>query len=82
MEAGAGLSIINQEMYNNNLSNYQLQPTDIQLRTYGGQPITVLGLLNVTVKYESQSAKLPLVVVMEKGSNLLGRNIGKTQQRI
>ncbi len=56
MEAGAGLSIINQETYNNNLRNYQLQPTDIQLRTYGGQPITVLGLLNVTVKYESQSA--------------------------
>ena len=74
IDTGAGLSLISQETYSTKFGYCQLQPTDIQLRTYGGQPIPVLGLLNVTVQYESQSAILPLLVVVGNGPNLLGRN--------
>ena len=43
-----------------------------QLLTYSGEPIPVVGQLEVEVGYEGQLAKLPLVVVEREGPSLFG----------
>ena len=42
--------------------------------TYSGEDLTVLGIADVSVTYESQNATLPLVIVKGQGSSLFGRN--------
>ena len=39
-----------------------------------GEPIPVLGVLQVSVQYQGQQATLPLQVVKGSGSSLFGRN--------
>ena len=51
-----------------------LQPSHTQLRTYSGEPIPVVGQLEVDVGYEGQVAKLPLLVVEGEGPSLFGRD--------
>ena len=53
-----------------------LSPEDskVQLRTYTGDHVQVLGTTEVEVRYENQSATLPLLIVAGEGPTLLGRN--------
>ena len=51
-----------------------LKPSEVQLLTYFGGPISVLGEVEVSVSYEDQQAHLPLVVVKGNGPSLFGRN--------
>ena len=74
VDTGAALSLISEETYSSKFSNLKLKPTDVQLRTYSGELISVLGSLNVNVEHESQTAVLPLLVVKGNGPSLLGRN--------
>ena len=74
VDTGAALSLISEGTYSSNFSGRRLQPTEVQLRTYSGERISVLGSLEVEVEYESQVATLPLLVVKGNGPCLLGRN--------
>ena len=74
VDTGAAFSIISENTYHNYFHATPLQPSDIVLRTYSGETITILGSLNVTVQYEAQSFILPLIVVQGDGPSLLGRN--------
>ena len=74
MTQGAAFSIISENTYHNYFHTTSLQPSDIVLRTYSGETITILGSLDVTVQYEAQSFILPLNVVQGDGPSFLGRN--------
>ena len=49
-------------------------PSSVRLHSYSGESIPVVGTVNVVVKYGTQTATLPLLVVKGAGTSLLGRN--------
>ena len=51
-----------------------LQQTDVNLRTYTGQPVSVLGQLLVKVQYDEAQETIPLQMVKGGGATLLGRD--------
>ena len=74
LDTGASVSLVSEETWKQQLKEIPLQDTDIKLRTYTGESITVLGQALVRVTYEKQEAQLPLLVVPGNGPSLLGRN--------
>ena len=52
----------------------ELQKTSVNLKTYTGQLIAVLGSALVPVEYNGQTLNLPLVVTQADGPLLLGRD--------
>ena len=48
--------------------------TSMKLYSYSGESVPVVGTVEVTVKYESQVATLPLIVVKGEGLSLLRQN--------
>ena len=78
LDTGAGVSIINELTMRTLVTDNptKLQPADhMELTSYTGQTIPVLGLLNVTTHYKGQSVQVPIVVVAGEMQNLLGRNL-------
>ena len=51
-----------------------LDKTEVQLQSYLGEPIPVLGSALVHTNYQNQTADLPLIVVKGNKHTLLGRN--------
>ena len=51
-----------------------LSPSQVRLRSYSGEPIPVVGGVEVNIVYKQQSARLLLLVVQGGGPSLLGRN--------
>ncbi|UYV71932.1 K02A2.6-like, partial [Cordylochernes scorpioides] len=49
-------------------------PLRVKLATYSGQPLQVLGTLDVPVQYQNSTQTLPLMVVGGEGPSLCGRN--------
>ncbi len=76
VDTGASLSIISEASYRYvwAATDKVLEETPIQLRTYSGESLEVLGCLEVEVCYKEQKALLPLVVVAGDGPSLLGRD--------
>ena len=61
------LSIVSEETFNTFSSGLDLKPTDVSLRMDTGEPLPVIGMLDVEVTYGPQEATLPLIVVQGKG---------------
>ena len=75
LDTGASLSLISEDTFKSTFNGcLPLNPSNISLRTYSGEHLTVLGTANVEVFYNSQSAVLPLVIVKGQGHSLFGRN--------
>ena len=74
LDTGASVSLVSEETWQRQLHEIPLQETDVRLRTYTGESITVLGQALVKVVYGEQEAKLPVLVVPGDGPSLLGRN--------
>ncbi len=77
VDTGASMSIISEQSYHQVFpagQRPQQQSTRIRLCTYTGEVIKVLGVINVSVNYNSQRATLPLLVVSGDGPSLLGRD--------
>ena len=53
---------------------FQLRSSDPVLRTYTSETVSVIGELEVEVKYESQTKHLSLLVVPGSGPSLIGRD--------
>jgi len=76
LDTGAVVSVIGENTY---LSTWPhdpppLQPSTIELHTYSGEELKVLGSITVTVDYQGQQEELPLLVVKGSGASLMGRN--------
>ena len=73
IDTGAAVSLVSENTVNSSpfLKCLPLQPTSVRLRTYTGEPVSVLGQLQVN---DEASAILPLQVVKGEGTTLLGRD--------
>ena len=74
VDTGADISIISEETRKVLFPTQKIYKSDLILKTYTGEPITIIGNLHVHVQYQDQFAKLVLVVVEGNGPSLLGRN--------
>ena len=74
LDTGAGVSIISQETFNKHFTGTPLKPSSTRLHTYTGHPVQVTGQFHVHLKYQDQSATLPLLVVEGSGPSLFGRD--------
>ncbi|XP_025758532.1 uncharacterized protein K02A2.6-like [Oreochromis niloticus] len=73
LDTGAAVSLIPWEQYKSMLSQLPLQPTDIMLKTYTGEPLAPEGVIKVQVELNKQRATLPLYVVKVDAPPLFGR---------
>lgn len=72
---GCGVSLLPESVMKSQFPHLQLMPSSVQLKTYTGEVLTVLGELPVQVQYGQQSPQnLRLVVVKGPGPCLFGRN--------
>ena len=75
VDTGSGITLISKQTYRNFLSDRNLLKTDIIIKTYSKERLTVLGELPVSVQYrENLYSHLKLYVVSGNGANLLGRS--------
>jgi len=72
LDTGAEVSIISQETFNKHFKGTPLKPSSTRLHTYTGHPVQVTGQFHVHLKYQDQSATLPLLVLEGSGPSLLG----------
>ena len=78
VDTGAHFSLISEATYNAlwPRARPRLQPIVVPLQTYTGERLSVLGTIEVTVKYafKAQQHQLTLLVVSGSGPSLLGRD--------
>ena len=78
VDTGAHFSLISEATYNAlwPRTRPRLQPIVVPLQTYTGERLSVLGTIEVTVKYafKAQQHQLTLLVVSGSGPSLLGRD--------
>lgn len=83
IDTGASVSLISEQTFKGLWSKKNspgLRRPNLHLRTYSGEQLQVLGELDVKVRYGTQVAVLPLIVVQGEGPSLLGRNWMSTLQ--
>ena len=73
LDTGAPVSLMSWTKFNSLFPGYSLQPCNLPMQTYLGEPISVRGEAQVEVQYEQQRLKLPLVIVNGDGPSLFGR---------
>ena len=74
LDTGAALSLISEKDFKVRWPNTNIGSSQIKLRTYTGEQVSVLGSYHVNVVHNSQMMELPLLVVKGAGPCLLGRN--------
>ena len=65
---------MSEEAYGKLWPTRSLDRTDVELQSYLGEPIPVVGSAVVHTNYENQTADLPLIVVKGNKPTLLGRS--------
>ena len=74
LDTGAAVSIISEQTRRSTFPDTPLRKSTSVLRTYTGEPMTVVGEMEVQVNYGAQSHNLLLLVVAGKGPSLVGRD--------
>ena len=74
LDNSAGLSVIPRETYKKHFIGTPLMPSNTRLSAYTGHPLKVHGQLIAHLKYQDQSADVPLIVVEGSGPSLFGRD--------
>ena len=74
VDTGAALSLVSESTFRRLWPEKKLLTSRVRLCSYSGEPIAVVGKLDVGVSYRSQIANLPLLVVKGAGPSLFGRN--------
>lgn len=74
LDTGASVTIISIATWQKHLPDLKLQPSNMLLKTYTGEPLKLQGETQVTVCYKDQKFKLLLIVVEGDGPPLLGCN--------
>lgn len=77
VDTGASFSVISKDTYKKLWPSKKAPPlksSDVQLQTYTGQPLPVLGKIYVDISYEKQCVGLSLVVVEGHSPSLFGRD--------
>ena len=75
VDTGAAVTVMSGESFHQLLPGHTLHPSSVELKTYTGEPMKVIGETRVDISYQSQEVNsLSLVVVEGSGPSLLGRN--------
>ena len=77
LDTGAAVSVITQTTYQKIAQRNHIQPlqhSDIKLKSYSGETIPVLGLVQVVVTHQREECELLVHVVDGEGPDLLGRD--------
>ena len=75
IRAGAGLTVISEEIYRKDFREIPVNTCHIKIKTYTNEPIAVFGKILVDVYHNSQKYPgMPLIVLEGAGVNLLGRD--------
>ena len=74
IDTGAAVSLVSEATYKTLFPGLPLSKPALKLRTYTAEPITVLGRLQVRVKYKKYKGSHDLIVVQGSGPSLLGRD--------
>ena len=77
LDTGASVSLISESTYYalwNHDNRPTLKPTQVQLKTYTGSVVEVVGVINVEISYDGQNKGVRLHVVKGDGPSLFGRD--------
>ena len=74
LDTGAAMSLISETTKKELFPTVNLRHSEVVLKTYTSEKITVLGEMDVDVKYEDQENTLTLLVIKGPGPSLIGRN--------
>ena len=74
LDTVADVTLVSEKVWKEQLGAFPLQNTEIRLRTYTGEPLSLKGEAMVTVTYNDQVTQLPLLVVQGSGPSLFGKN--------
>nr|CAI5845225.1 unnamed protein product [Callosobruchus analis] len=76
VDSGACKSVMHIDDYNELFPDIELTPVSFKLKVVTGQNVTIIGQADVTVQYEKQICKLPLIILdsIDRFTPLLGRN--------
>ena len=73
LDTGSAISVIPIRIYKELFHHKPLSVANTILKTYSGQTITPVGIINVSVNYEGQEHNLDLFVVKNDSPSLFGR---------
>lgn len=76
IDTGCSVSLMNEGMFMDIWKDSEapkIRPSKIKLKTYTGEPVEIVGVADVHVKYKQQEKEMPLVIVKGTGPCLLGR---------
>ena len=74
LDSGSPVSLMPTSLFREHFPQLALQQADLQLSTFTGEALKVLGFANVTVKYEQQTYSLKIYVVDAGRTPLFGRD--------
>jgi hypothetical protein len=74
LDTGSAVTLISNRKFKSLFGNVPLSAPDSTLKTYSGEIIEQVGSRVVTVSYNSQTKKLPIIVVKKDGPSLFGRD--------
>ena len=74
VDTGAVVSLVSEYLYRGQLSHIPLQRSTMLLKSYTGDPVAVIGKIEVPVMYNDQSYTLPLMVTPGRKHALMGRD--------
>nr|MCH9717641.1 DDE-type integrase/transposase/recombinase [Gammaproteobacteria bacterium] len=74
VDTGASFTIISKTTYEESFHSYKLVSTEVRLRTYTGDSLTMFGQFTAKVRYQDQELPLLFIVAGKDGPSLLGRN--------
>lgn len=73
LDTGGAVSVMSVKKFRE-ISDKDIQPTDIVLKTYKGEAIVPLGTVNVKVDYKKQTKMLDLFIIKENLDTIFGRD--------
>lgn len=74
MDTGSPISAILDKFYQQYFHSVPLNASKLNLKTYAGELLNVLGTLVVRVKYENTEVDLQLFIIKNGGPPILGRD--------
>ncbi|CAM1308584.1 Uncharacterised protein r2_g1857 [Pycnogonum litorale] len=75
IDTGSAVTLMNLKEFRNIFGEHPtIYNSTLELKSFTGQNLSVVGQTKVTVKYNKKSKYLPLIVVDNEGPALLGRN--------
>lgn len=77
IDSGAAVSVINEATYTDKFNNYNLDLENVEIYTYSGQKVGILGSFNPIIEYEGKSNNIKIFVVKGRNSSILGRDFLK-----